>query len=153
MFFYINKQKKMNGKELAKKILVFFIPMTFCYVLNYLCPISSESGKEVSWRPPAKWFGIIWAILFVLLGLSWSLTDVNNNDIILYSLLTLTLGMWIYVYSCLDVKSAGPVPIFASIILIIIIMCLQENKISIYLLAPLLVWLVYAFSLNVAEII
>lgn len=144
----------MSGKEIAIKSLLFFVPMIVCYLMNYFCPVTSDAGSSVSWRPPAAWFGIIWAILFVLLGLSWAFAKLSSDNIILYGLLVFSLAAWTYVYSCLDLKPGGIVAIFFAIVLICVLMQFQmkSNRKSALLLLPLLLWLCFAMALNIAEI-
>ena len=100
-----------------KDILFFLIPGVLGYSLQALCPLR-KAGKDVKFRPPAVAFGIIWAILFILFGLSWVIAVRESSHeiipIITYSVATITLAAWIYVYGCANSsKGASWVLIFA----------------------------------------
>ena len=69
-----------------------------------------RSGVNVKFRPPPYVFGIVWPILYILLGLSWinSNPDKNMNIEIMFFVLSSLLAYWIVVYACQkNKKNAG----------------------------------------------
>ena len=63
--------------------------------------------NSVKFRPPGYIFGIVWPILFTLIGLSWvnSANKLKSRlSDILYLSLSLLLASWIIVYSCIKDK-------------------------------------------------
>ena len=58
-----------------KNILRLLFAMILGFGINLIpkCKISRNSGNIVKFRPPSFVFGIVWPILYILLGLSWIL--------------------------------------------------------------------------------
>jgi tryptophan-rich sensory protein len=137
-----------------KDILFFLIPGVLGYSIQVLCPLR-KAGKDVKFRPPAVAFGIIWAILFILFGLSWVIAVRESSHeiipIITYSVATITLAAWIYVYGCANSsKGASWVLIFA----VAAVLCCftQGNQFSKMMVCPLLAWAIFAMMMNTTEV-
>lgn len=126
----------------------FFLPILSGYLLSMLCKMSKNDGKELPQRPPAYVFGIVWPILYLLLGYSWSKSGNQYLVNILHGICTLLLCMWIIVYSCMKKKKYGIYTIALTISVVIACMCLHRDKYSKIALIPLLAWLLIAFQLN-----
>lgn len=138
----------------ALDVILFLLPIISGFVMSAICPVSSSSGESVSFRPPSWVFGVVWFILYILLGLSWVIARHQDNGIVAdvyYSLLTVSLILWIIVYSCLNQKKNAIYVFSLSFICILSALCLG-NLTSKLMLIPLLVWLIYAFSLNAFEV-
>ena len=143
-------------------IVYFLIPGILGYSVSAICKIGKDAGQSVAFRPPAKAFGAVWAILFVLLGLSWSLASrdtlkgaVNCGKYVLcvssYLLFTVSLGVWIILYGCRKNKKAACWTLVISIMLAICCI-VQGTTVSRLLIAPTIAWCIFALLMNTHEV-
>ena len=124
------------------------------YLVSLKCKMNNRSGSSVRFRPPSYIFGIVWPILYLLIGYSWveSTDTIAENKIdILYISLSLLLGLWIIVYACLENKVGSLFLMFIIFLNLLFLMILVPEK-SKLLLAPLCVWLLYATFLLTTDI-
>ena len=147
-----------NIKWNAENIIRLLLPMLLGYLTSHSCwnKVSSKrAGSNVSFRPPVYIFGIVWPILYLLLGLSWVIakkTKKSNDHVELcYISISILLASWIFVYGCKNRKVWGVYSIVMSIGAIIMTMNLVGVE-SRVLLVPLLTWLLLALLLNVFEV-
>jgi len=139
--------------------LIIFIPAVIGYLAGYTCKVQETSGESVKFRPPPKVFGIVWAILYILLGLSWyyalkSALNINMliNIMIFYILLNIALCSWIYLYSCKKDKITAVYGLAISFTFSL--MCYTLGNITSKLcIVPLIGWLFFATLINVGEIL
>lgn len=134
------------------EIIILFIPILSGFITARLCPIDKSSGNNVSFRPPSFMFGIVWPILYILLGMAWIYSSrINKYVHILYLLLNILLCLWIFIYNCKNDPVKG-VWILMVCILACVYCIIIGPQISRYLIAPLLVWLLFATSLNMFQL-
>ena len=64
-------------------ILILIIPSLFGALFSYSCNVKKTSGDIVNIRPAPEIFGIVWPILYLLLGLSWNYArnSINKDEI------------------------------------------------------------------------
>ena len=138
----------MNQSELMR----LFFPMVVGYLASWKCKMT-KSGVTVKFRPPGYVFGIVWPILYVLLGFSWINSGYKQNKYIdaLYFGTSSLLGLWLIVYSCFKSKKGALSVMMLSILSIVFLMILVPTK-SQLLLAPLEVWLLYALLISITDI-
>jgi tryptophan-rich sensory protein len=137
-----------------KNIIKLFLSMFIGYLVSLKCKMNNRSGSSVRFRPPSYIFGIVWPILYLLIGYSWveSTDTIAENKIdILYISLSLLLGLWIIVYACLENKVGSLFVMFIIFLNLLFLMILVPEK-SKLLLAPLCVWLLYATFLLTTDI-
>ena len=134
------------------------LPAALGYLTSHSCwkrVSSKRAGASVAFRPPAYVFGIVWPLLYIMLGLSWVLAMKNNKSStyieITYLSISILLASWIFVYGCKNRKVWGVYSIAMSIGAIIMAMNLVGVE-SRVLLVPLLTWLILALLLNVFEV-
>ena len=119
--------------------IYLFLPMICVYLSGAFFPISEQSSKDIPLRPPGWVFGVVWPILLLLIGYSWTLIPKMSYY---YFTLTLLLSSWAFFYAtnrlfaCLNILTT----IFFSIFLIFH----KFNQKSSYLLLPLVAWLSFA---------
>lgn len=139
--------------------LIILVPAIIGYLAGYKCKVQETSGESVKYRPPPKVFGIAWAILYILLGLSWYYaikSTINIKMIIMiilfYTLLNIALCSWIYLYSCEKQKTTAIYGLAISFTFALLCYTLgnTESKLCI---APLIGWLFFATLINVGEIL
>jgi len=138
--------------------LLLIVPALLGGVTTSLCGMSKDAGSTVNFRPPPIVFGIVWPILYILIGISWVLSVQNMNKqlsttwiCIFFLLLNIALCAWIYTYSCAkDPKDA----IYVIVISIVFALwCfISGDTVSKLLLAPLLGWLFLATLMNIREV-
>lgn len=133
-------------------LLRLFYPMVAGFVVSKFCKME-KSGISVKFRPPGYVFGIVWPILYILLGLSWINSNPSSNKTIelLYFVLSSLLAYWIVVYACQKNKR-NAVFIMLAIILNIGILMVQIPKKSQLYLVPLGIWLLFALLISTTEI-
>lgn len=133
-----------------------FSPLVVSYLVSSQCPVQKTAGINVVGRPPSYIFGIVWFILYLLIGYSWFNYQgkyVASIDIG-FIVLIILLNSWIVIYSCYNKNSNSLYSILLSILVIgILIMVLyKESIISSLLLVPLIIWLIFALMLNFQEL-
>lgn len=148
------------------EIVYFLSPLVVGYGTAALCPVGENSGISVQFRPPSVVFGIVWALLFPLFGLSWvaaSRKSVKRNRKqqkfqsvmvpVTYGGAILSLGLWEYIYSsqCGNNKKAGTWVILLAILFVLMAIQLG-TPISRVLACPLLAWLIFALLMNTTEV-
>lgn len=110
--------------------------------------------------PPGIVFPIVWTILYLLMGISYYLSETSNHDkfqkssIIFYISLFLNY-LWPIFFFTLNLPTVAFVIILLLIYTVIlwITRLFKETKIASYLQIPYLVWLFFALYLNLAIII
>ena len=114
------------------------IPLIAVFGTSAFYPVTQKAGSNVSFRPPPYVFAIVWPILLILLGYSWSL---RPELMLQYAGLTLLLALWpiVFYYS--------PRLAFYEIILTALATAFLIYQGS-YLLIPLGLWLSFASILN-----
>ena len=138
----------MNQKNLMR----LFYPMIAGFVVSKFCKME-RSGVNVKFRPPPFIFGIVWPILYILLGLSWinSNPDKNMNLEVMFFVLSSLLAYWIVVYACQKNKK-NAVFVMLAIVLNIALLMVQIPKKSQLYLVPLGVWIFFAMLLSTTEL-
>lgn len=132
---------------------LIIVPAISGYVTSTFCNVSRISGAQVAFRPPPVVFATVWPILYLLFGIAWVISRRTNtiSTDVFYSLLTILLCVWIFVYSCKNNKMWGVYVLLLSIICSI--WCYSVgNMLSKCLLAPLMGWLLFALLLNISEV-
>ena len=119
--------------------LYLLLPMLSVYLVGAFYPVGKEAGKDIPFRPPSWVFGVVWPILLILIGYSWTLRPGLTNY---YLLLTLLLSTWSIFYA--NNRTFAFFNILATIGLTIYLILHKFKKKSSYLLIPLLAWLSFA---------
>ena len=127
------------------KWFYILFPLVLCFALQFVTPLS-KAGSRVKFRPPAASFGIIWTILFLMLGYAWSL---NTDKSLYYGITTALLALWILVYGMSSkLASWVLISVMASILSCIAV----SNQKSKVLLSPLMAWAIFATIMNTTEV-
>ena len=128
-----------------------FVPSLLGYGTAMFFKIGNQAGENVSFRPPAIVFSIVWPILYILLGLSWYFSRQKKpllSDIFYISLI-IFLSMWIVVYS--NNKKNAIYILLLSIVFALLSYTVADLKGKL-LITPLIVWLIFATILNIFEV-
>ena len=135
---------------LNNKTDLFYLlfPLISGYITILICPMKKSSGSSVKFRPPSYVFGIVWPILYLMIGYAW----INAKEqSIWYLSLSLSLCLWLIIYSCQNNKQ-GAIGINLLSIFLVLICYTVSDQLSKLLLLPLLVWLGFALLLSIFEI-
>ena len=150
----------MKFKIKTLDVVYFLLPAFVGYGVAAACPVGSNAGSSVKFRPPSAVFGIVWAIRFPLFGLSWAFAARKQDTKfekymvpLVYGAAVFCLGLWEYVYSesCSGKKKEAVWGLLVG--LLFILMCLQlGTPISRILACPLLAWALFALLMNTTEV-
>ena len=126
-----------------QKYFYFLFPIISVYIVSIFYPVTKNAGKEISFRPPPYVFAIVWPILLLLLGYSWTLRPQLFN---FYLILTILIASWTILFNYSPLLSFYE--IISTLLLTTFIIFYKFDKISSYLLIPLALWLSFASVLN-----
>ena len=116
-----------------------FLPMICVYLSGTFFPISEQSSKDIPLRPPGWVFGVVWPILLLFIGYSWTLRPKMSYY---YFTLTLLLSSWAFFYATNRLYAF--LNILTTIFFSIFLIFHKFNQKSSYLLLPLVAWLSFA---------
>lgn len=140
------------------RLFVILIPLFIVYLVSYFTNSFRQNkiiGSNVSFRPPPIVFAIVWPILLILLGISWYLSfyTSNNNFTIssIYIVLILLLSIWTLLYKYSKIVAFIDI-IICFLLCLSLVIWQSKSNLSKYLLLPLLLWLIFAGVLNIADI-
>ncbi len=119
--------------------LYLLLPMFSVYLVGVFYPVGKETGKDIPFRPPGWVFGVVWPILLLLIGYSWTLRPGLSKY---YLILTILLATWSIFYA--NNRTLAFFNILATIGITIYLILHKFKKKSSYLLIPLLAWLSFA---------
>ena len=129
------------------------LPSLFGYGTAMFCNVGSQSGSNVSFRPPPVVFSIVWPVLYIMLGVSWYFARKSNelwSDIFYISLIML-LNLWIVLYSCQGDKKNAIYVLVLSIVFGLLCYTVADFTAKL-LIVPLIGWLLFATILNIFEV-
>ena len=119
--------------------LYLILPMFSVYFVCSFFPIQKDEIKNIAFKPPPWIFGVVWPILLLLIGYSWTMREELT---IYYLLLTFLLSSWCILN--LVNKVLAFVNILITIGFTIYLILHKFKKKSSYLLIPLVAWLSFA---------
>ena len=131
-------------------------PITTGYATSAICGMGKDAGKNIKARPPGWVFGVVWPVLYLLLGYSWVLMRHHGTLInVLFILNVVGLVSWVALYSCGKQKKNA-----MYILLVLVVLALMtlgnvvqsDVKEPVYYLSPYIGWLVFALLLNFTEV-
>ena len=152
------KLKKTSRKE---KVVSAILSFGFVFLMGYTGSVEPgawyESLNKPDVIPPNYVFGIVWTILFLLLGFSmyrvWNYYE-SKFQRKLFAVLYVINGFFIYYWSQLFFGQQNMIGALYTVIGIIIvaelmiITAFQNNKKAAYVLIPYLAWILFATYLN-----
>jgi len=146
---------------------IVFIPIIVGISSMFFSKSLKDVGVKIKARPNSSAFGIIWTILYLLIGVAWALNisyysqsnnttatfeTLRSSDLgiisnVFYSLLVFVLFLWPICYTKIGKKVALYI-LTISILLTVLCMCMISN----ICMSFLLVWLVFALLLNFTDV-
>ena len=151
----------MLSEDTKKKIIAIIIPLgvgllSFLLTRNGINYYVNNLIKP-SFAPPGIVFGIVWTILYFLMGLSsyyiYESMDCHKSNCLLLYILNLFLNFsWTIIFFNLEARLfAFLFIILLDIVVILMTLCFYGvNKKSAYLNIPYIIWLLFATILNLS---
>ena len=130
------------------------LPLVAGFSTSAVFPVGRNAGASVVVRPPPAAFGVAWAILFSLMGASWTLAAREGETLalttVLYGTLLACLLSWMVVYVRVGPREAAWVLVGS--VAASVACCSQGGGVSQALLSPLVAWLIFALVMNCIEV-
>lgn len=142
--------KKFLNKNIVIIGLTFLIPG----IIAILTRDSFKTYKLLvrpSFSPPAILFPIVWNILYLLMSIAAILVkNEDENNLKIYYLQLILNAIWTPIFFLFKLYYLA---LFELIILLLVVIYMtykfhKYNKNTLYLLVPYILWLLYAFYLN-----
>jgi len=118
------------------------LPLFSVYIVTFFNPMKKDINPS-PYQPPGWIFGLVWPILLLLIGYSWTLRSSLSNY---YFIQTLLLSSWVVFYN--KNKLYGLVNILITLCLTLFMIGYKYKKMSSLLLVPLAAWLSFASFLS-----
>lgn len=124
-----------------------YFPGTAITLTNYICKTSPLSGSSVKFRPPGWVFALIWPFLYVLIGVTWWMSERDQE----FSILIGLLCAWLVLYNCNEKKKlARNILIITTLFTYYLLYTFDKTERLTF--APLALWLTFATYLNYMEV-
>ena len=147
----------MNKNKILSLFYIFF-PLIMGTIIGLVTSNSIEYNNLIKppVSPPSILFPIVWSILYLLMGISYFIYKKNIDNkgklipIIYYLQLFINL-LWSIIFFVFELKFLAIIWIILLDLLVIFMIHLfsNENKISAYLNIPYLVWILFATYLTI----
>jgi tryptophan-rich sensory protein len=141
-------------ENLNPYMAVIFIPLIGSVIFNQ--DINKEKTKKTFLQPPGYVFGIVWTILYILLGVFiWLLIQNKRMEprfwyILITYVINLSINyMWTTVVFKWKLEKIGAYMLTILLGTTIFMTVLTENKLHASLLVPYMTWLIFALLLNI----
>ena len=149
---------KLN-QNIKTLIIAIIIPLLVGFISFLLTKegISNYSNNLIkpSFAPPSYLFGIVWTILYILMGISSYIiyNDISSHKnicLLIYGLNLVLNFLWPIIFFILELRLFAFIfIIFLDIVVIYMIICFHGiSKKAAYLQIPYLIWLIFATILN-----
>lgn len=119
-------------------------PAILGFATAAVCPMTRSAGASVPFRPPAFVFGVVWPVLYGLLGYSTLLAAGDPARLALHLAISLALAGWIVLDSCMRRVKEGVWLMAATALACCYAIALDRGRTTALLLMPLVAWLAFA---------
>lgn len=146
-------------KNSIKLLISILIPLFVGFLSGILSGDFStyQNLNRPSFAPPGFIFGIVWLILFILMGISSYLVYISedknrNRALIIYAIQLFLNFFWSIIFFRFDAYLLAIFWLIALIIAIVVmtIEFFRINKTSAYLQIPYLLWTIFALILTIS---
>lgn len=144
--------------NIIKNIFYLFLPVVLGGIIGFIISdyIDYSSLIKPPLAPPKILFPIAWAIIYILMGISYFIfkkneTNTLKEDLVYYIQLTINL-LWSIIFFIFKKRLLASIWIIILDILVIymIYLFLKKVKISAYLNIPYLLWILFATYLTIS---
>ena len=124
------------------------LPGLIGFAVSGICSFSKRESNSIGIAPPSYVFGIVWPLLYAIIGYAWISEYKNKYVDIVFFINAVFSGIWLYVFNCKNNKRLS-----LYIILIIIATSLMMIQTSTQLINRILLclyttWLLFAMLMN-----
>ncbi len=133
------------------KFLIIFIPIIIGFLIGYFTKRDNwyNNLKKPALIPPGYVFSIAWSILYILIGISYYLALKDKNLIywllpLFHLLLNFSYTPVIFTYHKLFESAFIVLLTLITLIIVMILFYSYKKYVSVYLLIPYLLWLIFA---------
>jgi tryptophan-rich sensory protein len=142
----------MNGTEW----FYLLVPIVTGYLASAFCHVGKDAGRTINARPPAWVFGLMWPVLYLLVGYSWVVMRRKDPNVDwVFWVNVVGLVSWILVYGCGGNKRGGVWILLATVVAALMLWgtaVKSKTQGPMLYLAPYVGWLVFALMLNFTEV-
>lgn len=136
----------------VKKYLPIFIPIILGTIVSFIIKTDNYNiiNKPVL-SPPKIVFPIVWSIIYLIMGYSYYKTSKDKEETKIYYLQLIINLTWSIIFFNFKLYFLAIIWIMLLIYLVIKMIKLfyNDNKLSAYLNIPYLIWLIFAFYLTI----
>lgn len=136
----------------VKKYLPIFIPIILGTIVSFIIKTDNYNiiNKPVL-SPPKIVFPIVWSIIYLIMGYSYYKTSKDKEETKVYYLQLIINLTWSIIFFNFKLYFLAIIWIMLLIYLVIKMIKLfyNDNKLSAYLNIPYLIWLIFAFYLTI----
>lgn len=133
--------------------LIVILPLVLGFITSRSCP---QNRNKISKAQPDGWvFGVVWTILYLLIGYCWMVCrgvyNYNYAVDIIFGLNMVFINLWIVLYNCKQNSKDALYTFIPSIATALMCLVICIDKCGWYpsvLLCPYIAWLLYACQLN-----
>ncbi len=146
-----------------KKLVSLFLCVFLCVGIGWIGGLFTESSIatwyptliKAPWTPPNWTFPVVWTILYFMMGVSlWLVLMAPSHDKIralnIFGIQLFLNFIWSWLFFYMENPFLGLVDIMLLWIVIVatIKVFSTHSRLAAYLLVPYLIWVTYAFTLN-----
>tara|TARA_Y100000389_G_scaffold202455_1_gene247794 strand:+ start:1065 stop:1517 length:453 start_codon:yes stop_codon:yes gene_type:complete len=129
-------------------VLILF-PLLLSRFVQWVYPADFDKQKKVFFQPPGYVFGVVWTVLYLMLGY-YSHRNLNNSVLLGIWAINIILNMlWTPVVNNLKMYQTGIYILVVMIMTVLMMIVMDNNTANKTLLIPYLTWLMFALLLNI----
>lgn len=137
-------------KKIIMKYLVVFLPLILGTLSSLYINTNIETLTLPPFYPPNYIFGVVWSILYLIMGISIYLNRYSKRCIFLFTIQLIINLSWPFIF--FNLKYYG-ISIFIMMLLLItvliMLLCFYEKKKATAIInIPYFIWILIAFYLN-----
>ena len=139
-----------------------YLVFLYIFIALVLGGLSSSNTASDPWyqsliksslNPPGYVFGIVWPILYVLMGVSAFLTYSKVYKLFLLQLVFNTMWSWLFFAFHQPVIALIDIYLLIGLNIYLINVMWKINKLAAYLFLPYIIWLLFASYLNLVIVL
>ncbi len=136
---------------MKKKILLIFSPLIISLITTPFINSNIDSLNQPPYMPPRFIFGIVWTILYILMGISLLFVYKNKKCVITFITQFMFNILWPIIFFNIKLYSLSLIWMILLIILVnkMLLSFKEESDIAVHLNIPYFIWLLLAYYLNV----